>query len=205
VINSAGLALDWAGFCWDWQGGQPDHAAETQVRECFGPCGGAALYRRAMLDEIGLFDEDFFAYAEDADLAWRAQRAGWRCLYVPAARVYHAVSATAGEGSRFKSFMLSRNKVWLLAKNLPGGLNLGGWALAALYDLLAAAYGLIARGDWAAIQGRWAGIMGLPRMLGKRRLAQPASTAYLKLIQPLEWPWNISARLRRLQPPGHKR
>jgi GT2 family glycosyltransferase len=204
VINSAGLALDWAGFCWDWQGGQLDNVAEIETRECFGPCGGAALYRRVLFNDIGLFDEDFFAYAEDADVAWRAQRAGWRCLYVPAARVYHAASATAGEGSRFKRFMLSRNKVRLLAKNLPGGLYLSWWALVLLYDLLAAVYGLIARGDWAAIQGRWAGWMGLPRTLGKRRLARPASTAYLKLIQPLEWPWKISARFRHLQSPGRR-
>ena len=92
VINSAGLAMDWAGFCWDWRGGQLDQPAETAVEEIFGPSGAAALYRRSLLDEIGLLDEDFFMYAEDADLNWRAQRAGWKCLYVPTARVRHVVT-----------------------------------------------------------------------------------------------------------------
>jgi GT2 family glycosyltransferase len=59
MINSAGLVIDWAGFCWDWRGGQLDQPAEAKTEEAFGPCGAAALYRRAMLDDVGLFDEDF--------------------------------------------------------------------------------------------------------------------------------------------------
>jgi len=196
MIQSTGLALDWAGFCWDWQGGQVDDPAETQIEERFGPTGGAALYRRAMLGDVGLFDEDFFAYAEDADLAWRAQRSGWRCLYVPAARVYHAVSATAGTGSRFKNYMLGRSKVWLFAKNMPGGWRMGWIGPLAVYDLLAVGYGLLTRGDWAALQGRWAGLGGLPRMIRKRG---PTRTHdYLRLIKPLEPPWKIPHRFRHL-------
>jgi GT2 family glycosyltransferase len=198
VINSTGLALDWAGFCWDWRGGQPDDPTETQIEERFGPTGGAALYRRAMLDDVGLFDEDFFAYAEDADLAWRAQRGGWRCVYVPAARVYHAVSATAGAGSPFKNFMLGRSKVWLFAKNIPGGWRSAWIGLLAVYDLLAVGYGVFARGDWAAIRGRLAGLWGLSRMICKR--GPTRSYDYVRLIKPLEAPWKISQRLKHLQP-----
>ena len=199
-INSAGLALDWAGFCWDWRGGELDDPTEAELQECFGPTGGAALYRHAMLEDIGLLDEDFFAYSEDADLAWRAQRCGWHCLYVPTARVYHAASATSGQGSKFKSYLLGRSKVWLLVKNIPAGRYVGWMALVILYDLLTVIYGLIAHGDWAALKGRWAGWSKVWPMLRKRRRLRTRTNAYLRLIRPLELPWKISARFRHLTP-----
>jgi GT2 family glycosyltransferase len=198
MINSAGLALDWAGFCWDWRGGQPDDLQVTP-QECFGPSGAAALYRRAMLDDVGLYDEDFFAYAEDADLDWRAQRAGWRAVYVPTARVYHAASATLGEGSRLKQFLLGRNKVWMFAKNMPGGRYLAWIALLLVYDLIAVGYGLLARGDVGALEGRLAGWWGLPRMLRKRRQLKTRTNDYLRLIHPAESLGKISARFRHIQ------
>jgi GT2 family glycosyltransferase len=199
MINSAGLALDWAGFCWDWRGGEPDDCAETAIQESFGPSGAAALYRKAMLDDIGLFDQDFFAYAEDADLNWRAQRAGWRCLYAPTARVYHIASATAGEGSHFKQFLLGRNKVWMFAKNLPGGRYLA-WIIPLIaYDMIAVTYGLLARGDVSAVRGRLAGLWGLPRMIRKRREIKTRTQDYVRLIAPLEPPWKIAPRFKHIQ------
>ena len=119
MINSTGICVDRAGIAWDRRGGEADDGREIEPVEVFGPCGGAALYRRAMLEEIGMFDERFFAYLEDVDIAWRGRQAGWRCLCVPAARVLHRHSATGKEGSPFKSFHLGRNKVWLLLKNYP--------------------------------------------------------------------------------------
>ncbi len=86
------------------------------------PSGSAALYRRAMLEEIGLFDEDFFLYCEDTDLGLRARWAGWRCLYVPAAVVEHHYSHSAGRASRLKAYYVERNRLFVLAKNFPAGL-----------------------------------------------------------------------------------
>ncbi len=91
---------------------QPNETAEV-----FGASGGAALYRRAMLEDIGGFDDSFFAYLEDADVAWRAQMRGWRCLYQPRAVAHHRYSATSGHRSSFKYFHSGRNRVRLLAKN----------------------------------------------------------------------------------------
>lgn len=199
VINSAGLVMDWAGFCWDWRGGQLDQPAETAVEEILGPSGAAALYRRAMLDEIGLFDEDFFMYAEDADLNWRAQRAGWTCLYVPTARVRHVASATSIEGSRFKAYHLGRNKIWLLIKNVPVGRYLAWWPILIAYDLIAVVWGLIVRRDTAAVAGRWAALRGLRRMWRKRSQSPTCTNAYLKLLKPLVAPGQISARFKHTQ------
>ncbi|MFN4295101.1 MAG: glycosyltransferase family 2 protein, partial [Thermoflexales bacterium] len=90
VVQSAGVAVDRAAIAWERLRGYPADCAEAQQpREVFGASGGACLYRRAMLDEVGLFDEDFFAYLEDLDLAWRAQWAGWEAVYAPQARVLH--------------------------------------------------------------------------------------------------------------------
>ena len=169
MINSTGICLDRAGIAWDRRGGEPDDDCEVEPVEVFGPCGGAALYRRAMLDRIGLFDEDFFAYLEDVDLAWRAQRAGWRCLYVPAARVLHRHSASGVEGSPFKSYQLGRNKVWMLAQNTPFPAGLAYLPLVFFYDLGTLPYRRISQGDWSAVRGRWDALRRLRHSTRKRR------------------------------------
>jgi GT2 family glycosyltransferase len=87
--------------------------------EALFPSGSAALYRRAMLDEIGLFDESFFLYCEDTDLGLRARWAGWKCLYVPRAVVEHHYSHSAGRASRLKAYFVERNRLFVVAKNFP--------------------------------------------------------------------------------------
>jgi GT2 family glycosyltransferase len=87
--------------------------------EAFFPSGCAGLYRREMLDEIGLFDEAFFAYADDVDLGLRARLAGWQCIYVPSAKVYHKYSSSSSAHSPFKAFLVERNRIWVLLKYYP--------------------------------------------------------------------------------------
>jgi hypothetical protein len=82
-------------------------------------CAGAAAYRRAVLEETGGFDERFFAYLEDVDLGIRCQLAGWDCLYVPAAVVYHHGSATARRMPELKHFLLMRNSLFLFFQYMP--------------------------------------------------------------------------------------
>jgi len=203
VINSTGICMDAVGIAWDRRGGEPDDEGETEPVEVFGPCAGAALYRRAMLDQIGLFDERFFAYLEDVDLAWRARLASWYCMAVPAARVYHAHSATAVEGSPFKNRLLGRNKVWLIAKNYPAGLLLRYLPLILLYDAAAVAFALLVRGDWSALQGRLEGLRGLGPAWHQRRQVQAlrkeeGSHAWQRYLSPLVPPWRVADRYRHL-------
>lgn len=94
--------------------GQFDRSTDVLI-----PDGAAALYRTAMLARVGLFDERFFAYGDDADLGLRGRLAGWTCVYVPAARVYHVHSATAGKFSVLKAFLVERNRIWLALKLWP--------------------------------------------------------------------------------------
>ena len=89
------------------------------MEEVFFPSGCAALYRREMLDEVGLFDEDFFAYGDDTDLGLKGRLAGWKCLYVPKAIVYHRYSQSSGAYSALKAFYVERNRVWIAVKYFP--------------------------------------------------------------------------------------
>ena len=83
------------------------------------PCASVALYRRSMLDDVGLFDEDYFLYLEDGDLGMRARLRGWSCWYVPNAVAYHLKSSTAGKHSKVKAYYVERNRIFNLIKHTP--------------------------------------------------------------------------------------
>ncbi len=171
LIDSAGIEVDWAGLGWNREWRQPVADAETP-EEVFGPCAAAALYRRKMLDEIGLFDESFYTYYEDVDLAWRARRAGWRCRYMPSARVLHHHSATGGQFSNRKVFLLSRNKVWTILKNYEGRDFIWAWPIILSYDFMSTVYQLIRTRSLVPLQARWEALRALPRILSHRSKAR---------------------------------
>ena len=118
-INSAGICISRSGAAWDRGMFELDKGQYDRREEIFGPCAGAALYRRSMFEEIGLFDEDFFLYMEDVDLAFRARLAGWKCMFVPDAVVYHHHGGTAGFMSDLTIYYGNRNILWWPVKNYP--------------------------------------------------------------------------------------
>jgi GT2 family glycosyltransferase len=163
--------------------GEPDRGQYDRMEETLWPDGCAAMYRREMLAAIGGFDEDLFAYADDAELGLRARIAGWRCIYAPAAVVRHHRGATLGLQSARRLELIERNRLLLAAKLFPWSLL---WMNPAYY------LARIVSGVWEAAHGRgettlYAGAMGkltiatalirgdcqalalLPRMLRKRR------------------------------------
>ncbi len=148
---------------------EPDRGQHDDPRGVFGACGGAAAYRKAMLDEIGLFDESLGSYCEDVDLNWRARLAGYSCAYAPRAIVYHHVSATGG--GPLASFFVGRNILFVLAKNYPAGLWKKHWPrilraqLQITWDALRSIRGAAAR---ARLRGQLAGLVGLRAWLRKR-------------------------------------
>lgn len=99
--------------------GALDCGQYDRLEEALWPDGCAAMYRKRMLDEIGGFDEDFFAYGDDAELGLRARIAGWSCLYVPDAVVRHRRGATLGLDSARRLELIERNRVLLAAKLFP--------------------------------------------------------------------------------------
>ena len=156
---------------------QQDQGQYDQEEHVFSSCGGSAAYRVSMLDEIGLLDEEFFFSCEDLDLAWRAQLAGWTCIYNPKAVVYHKLKATGG--GTISSFYDGRNFLYLLAKDYPGDLWRSHWRsilraqLRITWAALRAWRGAAAR---ARLRGQLAGLLRLPRMLRKRRGVQRSRT-----------------------------
>jgi GT2 family glycosyltransferase len=154
--------------------------------EIFGACAGAAAYRRRMLDEVGGFDEWLHAYLEDVDLSWRAQMRGWRCRFVPGARVYHHVSATGG-GVR-PSFYCGRNFLLVLASDVPAPLLRRHWRA-----ILRAQGGIV----WEALRhlrepaarariaGYLAGARVLPAAYARRRRIQAGRTAPIERLEAL--------------------
>ena len=94
--------------------------SETEI---FGASGGASMYRVKMLREIGVFDQDFFAYYEDIDLSFRAHLAGWKVRYVPKSVVYHEQGKTAGKmRSGFTTYQYMKNLPMVIIKDMPLGL-----------------------------------------------------------------------------------
>jgi len=93
-----------------------------EVEEILFPSACAALYRRAMIDEIGFFDDDFFAYAEDSDLGLRGRLAGWKAVLATRAVVYHKYSKSSGSFSSLKVYLVERNHYWVALKNFSPGL-----------------------------------------------------------------------------------
>jgi GT2 family glycosyltransferase len=120
MLDGAGDAMRLSGLPYRLGHGERDGGRFDRPGYVFGACAAAALYRRDMLNEVGLFDEDFVSYCEDGDLSFRAQLAGYRCFYVPGAVVYHMGSAsTGGKRSPTATRLGSRNSSSLLVKNLP--------------------------------------------------------------------------------------
>lgn len=165
-----------------WQPYGPPYDEPAYV---FGACGGAMAVRRQVIEEVGPFDESFFMYCEDIDLNWRAQRAGWRCIYAPEAVVYHHLSATGG--GPLASYYVGRNTLWVLARHYPASLFRRHWrAIVAAQariarDALKSWRGAAAR---ARLRGQLAGLWSIPRWLRARKAEPEArvSDAYLASI-----------------------
>jgi GT2 family glycosyltransferase len=158
TINSAGIDLDRLAVSTDRRLGAPADPPGAEPHEVFGACGGAALYRRSMLEAVGGFDRSYFAFLDDVDLAWRARMQGWRCLYAPAAVVVHHHSATLVNRSFTQYYWGGRNRVRTLAKNADRGLLLRYGALMVAYDAAYVLYALLRDRTVAPLRGRVAGI-----------------------------------------------
>lgn len=122
-----GASLDSTGDIYTvWGLPYPRGRGETQLDTyddqlwVFGASGGSSLYRRTMFDQIGIFDEDFFAYYEDIDISFRAQLVGWKVRYVPSSVAYHMISQTSGKIKGFSTYQTIKNLPWVLWKNVPG-------------------------------------------------------------------------------------
>ncbi|HWQ13171.1 MAG TPA: glycosyltransferase family 2 protein [Roseiflexaceae bacterium] len=200
-VASAGVLLRRDGLALDLWAGLPLAGLPPAPQPIAGPSGGAALYRRALLQDVGLMEAGFFSYLEDADLAWRALLRGWRSLVVPCARARHVYSATGGHGSPLKQRLLGRNRLRTIVRCMPGQLLARCLPEILAYDLMAAAYGLLT-GRPAMVEGRLEALRALPQLLRERRAIQRRRTAPLSAIarwlEPAPPPWRTLRAQREL-------
>lgn len=168
-INSAGICLSRSGAAWDRGMFEPDNGQYDAQEEVFGACAGAALYRKEMLDEIGLFDEDFFLYMEDVDLAFRARLAGWNCIYVPEAKVFHHHGGTAGAGSDLSVYYGNRNVIWYAIKDFPTRLLITSLPFIIARNLAVIPYYALRGQGRVILKSKVDALKGVKKMLGKRK------------------------------------
>jgi hypothetical protein len=182
MIDSAGLAVTPAGIGCQRRSGEAARDVK-EPEEVFGVCAAAAMYRRELLEDVGLFDESYFMYYEDVDLAWRARLRGWRALLVPGALVYHAHSGTSGRGSSFKEQLTFRNMVWSRLKNYPSPAWLACLPLMLAYDIINVCLPLV-WGNTAPARGYWQGLRGARAALARRPAIQAGRAASFRHMLP---------------------
>lgn len=182
VLNSTGIAVcrDGSGVDRGWL--QRDEGQFDTAVDVFGASAGAALYRREVLETVGLFDPDFVAYYEDLDLAWRARLAGWTARFAPRAVVYHKYSGSTSPRAIWKTYQGERNRIWNLVQNYPWRHVVSSPAWNAARVVAAFSRRLLRGGDAhgpggpnlpayvsAVLRGRIDGYAGLGKALKKRR------------------------------------
>lgn len=152
---------------------QADMGQFDQEEMVFSACGGSSAYRRALLDQIGFLDDDFFFSCEDVDVGWRANLAGWEVWYAPTAVIYHKLKATGGAVTG--SYYDGRNFLYLIWKNYPASLLRQNGRLIARAQLNITKEALQNwRGEAARarLRGQWAGLWGIFKMWPKRKEVQ---------------------------------
>ena len=187
VLDGVGDVWHVAGVAWRARLGRP--VADTPPEgEVFGPCAAAALYRREPFMALGGYDERFFCYCEDLDLAYRLRLAGWQSVQVPDAVVRHAGSGISGRTSDFTLFHGHRNRVWTYVKNTPGPWM---WLLLPYhlaYDALMTYSSRKAGHGWVVWRAHVAALKGIGPVLADRRRVQKARKAPIAdLFRAMAW------------------
>ena len=193
TIDSTGDQYTSWGLAYPRGRNDKDAGQYDTLQEVFGATGGASLYRIEMLREIGLFDEDFFAYYEDVDISFRAQLAGWKVVYTPKAVAYHKVGASSGKVPGLTTYMTVKNLPWLMWKNVPWRLIptiMPRFFIAHLSIILSS----LAKGKLLPVfKGVFVAFLLLPKKLIERHKIQSSrkvSTDYIKSIITYDLPPN---------------
>jgi GT2 family glycosyltransferase len=207
-LDSAGMRLGADGSS-KQRGHLEDPARYAKPAHVLFPSGCAALYRRAMLDEIGLFDESFFLYCEDTDLGLRARWGMWECMYVPGAIVEHRYSHTSGPASAAKAWFVERNRLRVAMRNLPAPMLAAAPLHSAARYFWHAVYlttgsgkgsefreagGSVLRLPWIVLRANLDLLWNLPRLLRERRQIRRTARLSSKQFSRLLRSHRISAR-----------
>jgi GT2 family glycosyltransferase len=179
LLDGTGDSYAVSGLAWRRDYGRRAAGRREKQEEVFGPCAAAALYRRSALNEAGGFDEHFFCYFEDVDLAFRLRLAGRRCLYVPEAVVHHIGSGISGHRSDFSVYHGHRNLVWTFCKNMPAPLLARYWPHHLAVNGLSVIHFTRQGRGRVILKAKRDALRGMPRVLRQRRAIQAGRRADL--------------------------
>ncbi len=175
--NPALLDGEWniyhaSGLVWRKNRNRPAAKSATEPRLVMSACAAASAYPRSAFEQVGGFDEEFFAYMEDLDLDMRLQLAGYPFLYLPHATVMHVGSGSTGYRSDFATYYGQRNLIWAFVKNMPGFLFYLLLPAHIFYNLLYLLAGFFIPSGKALFRGKKDALRGLSAMLKKRKAIQ---------------------------------
>ena len=202
ILNSAGDGITTAAVGFN-RGLGKDPALFNGADLVFSACGAAVLYRRRMLAEIGFLDDNFFLYDEDTDLSFRAQLAGWKCVYVPNAIAFHKANATAGRLSDTHVYYHTRNLEFVWIKNMPLGLMLRFAHQKFFQEIGSFCYLCLRHGKWTPFfKAKRDALKMLPQMWKERRAIQArrrVSSGYLRSLMTSMFTWDfVRQKIRQL-------
>jgi GT2 family glycosyltransferase len=188
LMDGSGDVYHASGLAWRKAYNTPVASDGDQDREVFSACAAAAVYPLEAYRKVGGFDEDFFSYSEDVDLGFRLRLAGYRCMYIPLARVNHLGSASTSRRSDFSVYYGHRNLVWTFIKDVPG---VWVWLLAPFHvaiNLLMIALGISRKQGKIMLQAKLDALRGIPVMWKKRRLVQSSRVVpSASLLRVMDW------------------
>jgi GT2 family glycosyltransferase len=197
-IDNCGFFLTSAGVTMDLGRSERDGPEWATPRKVFGACGGAAGYRRKMLNDVGFLDNDFFMTYEDVDLSFRAQLRGYDCVFVPQAIVYHRFRATMTKYPARQAFFSQRNIEFVYFKNMPLSLMLRSLPQRLLYEVGGAIYFFRQGAGPAFLRAKLEAVSQLPAVLRKRKailFRRTLGNDQLRLLMQHTW---IGARCKKL-------
>lgn len=188
-----------SGLAWRKNHNQPATKSATSPRLVMSACAAASGYPQSAFEQVGGFDEDFFAYMEDLDLDMRLQLAGYPFLYLPQAVVHHVGSGSTGYRSDFATYYGHRNLIWAFVKNMPGFLFYLLLPAHVFFNLLYLFAGLFLPSGKALFRGKRDALRELPAILKKRQTIQSTQK-----ISPLQFArlldWNPFSPLTKILP-----
>lgn len=199
-LDGTGDIYHICGLAWRRDYGMYEDQTSRSMDEIFSPCAAAAMYRRDVFLDVGGFDESFFCYFEDVDLAFRLRLLGQRCLYVPSAKVEHVGSATTEQQSDFAIYHGHRNMVWTYVKNMPSLLFWSGLPQHILANIIVLLRFSLTGQVGPIFKAKWDALVGLRKILKQRRSIQKnirTSEVNLKEVIAQDWflPYSKNRRL----------
>lgn len=196
ILDGAGDFYHFSGLAWRAKFGLPDDG-NIEDYEAFGPCGAAALYRADVFHKLGGFDESFFCYHEDVDLAFRMRLVGGRCVQSADAVIDHVSSGISGRASPFAVYHGTRNRIWTFVKNMPLVLLIILTPFHIALNIFLFSWSSVrAKRFKPTLKGITDGCLGIGQAIKARKTIQPLRTiSLLTLLKSFAWsPFSVRKR-----------